>query len=152
VKGGMVMLLYHGSDVVVETPKIFASARTLDFGSGFYTTTNSDQAIDFDIEQAKSKLSVLEFYSADEEWLDFVSANRMGKQLTAKHDIVIGSVANDTVYRVFGLYENGLIDKETALKQLKIQKLYNQVVFCSETALLCLTFIGTLDAKEMSAR
>ena len=103
---------------------------------------------DFDIERAKDNLSVLEFRSADEEWLDFVSANRMGKPLAAKHDIVIGAVANDTIYRVVGLYENGLIDKETALRQLKIPKLYNQVVFCSEAALLHLTFTGTLDTKE----
>ena len=72
----------------------------------------------------------------------------MGKALTAKHDIVIGAVANDTIYRVFSLYENGLIDKEIALKQLKIQKLYNQVVFCTEKALQCLIFTGTLDKKE----
>ena len=45
-KGGIGTLLYHGSDVVVENPKILASARTLDFGAGFYTTTNSGQAID----------------------------------------------------------------------------------------------------------
>ena len=41
------MLLYHGSDVVVEIPRILESNRTLDFGAGFYTTTYKAQAIDF---------------------------------------------------------------------------------------------------------
>ena len=38
------MILYHGSDVVVDNPKIIKSNRTLDFGNGFYTTTSKEQA------------------------------------------------------------------------------------------------------------
>lgn len=36
------MRLYHGSDVVVEKPILLPRQRTLDFGAGFYTTTNND--------------------------------------------------------------------------------------------------------------
>ncbi|MBY6825647.1 DUF3990 domain-containing protein, partial [Clostridium botulinum] len=32
------MILYHGSNVIVEDPKIIKATRTLDFGYGFYTT------------------------------------------------------------------------------------------------------------------
>lgn len=32
------MKLYHGSNIVVEKPKIFQSDRRLDFGTGFYLT------------------------------------------------------------------------------------------------------------------
>ncbi|MBR1742397.1 MAG: DUF3990 domain-containing protein [Lachnospiraceae bacterium] len=38
------MLVYHGSYLPVERPKIIVSNRTLDFGRGFYTTTNYEQA------------------------------------------------------------------------------------------------------------
>ena len=38
------IILYHGSNVAVERPKIIQSQRTLDFGEGFYTTTNKQQA------------------------------------------------------------------------------------------------------------
>jgi hypothetical protein len=43
----MVMILCHGSDVVVEKPILIEQRRTLDFGAGFYTTTNKEQAINF---------------------------------------------------------------------------------------------------------
>ena len=41
------MILYHGSNVVVEQPKLIRQNRYLDFGFGFYTTTNRDQAVNF---------------------------------------------------------------------------------------------------------
>ena len=34
------MILYHGSNVTVEQPKLIKQNRYLDFGFGFYTTTN----------------------------------------------------------------------------------------------------------------
>lgn len=34
------MIVYHGSNVIVEKPKLIIQNRTLDFGPGFYTTTN----------------------------------------------------------------------------------------------------------------
>lgn len=37
-------LLYHGSNMVVEQPRLIGQARGLDFGAGFYTTTNEAQA------------------------------------------------------------------------------------------------------------
>lgn len=36
------MILYHGSNVTVEYPKLIRQNRYLDFGFGFYTTTNRD--------------------------------------------------------------------------------------------------------------
>lgn len=41
----MIMLLYHGSNLTVAVPKLVPQNRFLDFGYGFYTTTNKAQAI-----------------------------------------------------------------------------------------------------------
>ena len=41
------MILYHGSNMVVNEPKLVEQNRYLDFGYGFYTTTNRDQAENF---------------------------------------------------------------------------------------------------------
>lgn len=38
------MIVYHGSDVVVQTPDVLHSYRNLDFGKGFYVTTVREQA------------------------------------------------------------------------------------------------------------
>ena len=38
------MILYHGSNIAVEKPKILQSDRRLDFGTGFYLTSSYEQA------------------------------------------------------------------------------------------------------------
>ena len=69
------MILYHGSNVVVSKPRLIHQNRFLDFGFGFYTTTNKMQAIAF------AECSLLRFDAPNEAWLDFVSENR-GQQDT----------------------------------------------------------------------
>lgn len=39
------MKLYHGSNVEVAYPGLIEQNHTLDFGFGFYTTTNLDQVV-----------------------------------------------------------------------------------------------------------
>lgn len=41
------MLVYHGSNVEVEKPRLIRQNRFLDFVYRFYTTTNKNQAINF---------------------------------------------------------------------------------------------------------
>ena len=43
------MLLYHGSNVTVEKPEIKTSIRGLDFGDGFYLTSDIEQAKKFSV-------------------------------------------------------------------------------------------------------
>ena len=38
------MILYHGSHVEVRNPQLLQNQRELDFGKGFYTTTDFEQA------------------------------------------------------------------------------------------------------------
>ena len=92
------MLIYHGSYMEVKNPEIRKPNRNHDFGIGFYTTTNEEQAIkyskivynrqggiptisryEFDYEKAKQNLKLKIFDSSNEEWFDFVCDKRMGK-------------------------------------------------------------------------
>jgi len=41
------LALFHGSNQIVEKPIVTNRFKTLDFGEGFYTTTNQEQAEDF---------------------------------------------------------------------------------------------------------
>ena len=161
------MKVYHGSLDVVENPEIRVVDRYLDFGYGFYTTMNEEQAVnwtakqknrkgtnigyvskyEFDIEKAESELKIIRFDKADKEWLDFVSANRKG-QCGETYDIVIGPVADDGVYEVVRFYEIGVYDLEEALKRLKVEELYNQVLFHTEKSLTYLRFIGAEEIYE----
>ena len=162
------MILYHGSNVVVSKPKLIRQNRFLDFGFGFYTTTNKDQAVNFadkvtkrrktgqrsvsiyeiDEDIAFSECSILRFDEATEEWLNFVSDNRSGKHESETYDFVFGPVANDDVYRTFALYTSGVLTKKQTLEQLKIKKLYNQLVLKTDKALSYLQFVGIVSREE----
>jgi hypothetical protein len=161
------MILYHGSNVVVERPQLVKQTRYLDFGYGFYTTENKTQAISFaekvyrrrkegspivsvyDIDEtaAFAACSLLRFDSPSEEWLDFVYGNRMGTYRGMPYELIYGAVANDDVYETFNLFATGALDKEDTLKRLKVKKLYNQLVFTSQKALSFLKFKSILDKE-----
>lgn len=156
------MILYHGSNVIVDQPKLIRQNRYLDFGFGFYTTTSREQAVNFaqkvtdrrkmgeatlniySVNEAVAfqECKVLQFDSPDEAWLDFVAANRQGTYQGEKYDLIYGAVANDDVYRTIALYMTGVLDKEQTLSSLKIRKLFNQLVFATEKSLQYLKFEG----------
>ena len=159
------MELFHGSLEIVMMPEIRQSNRTLDYGNGFYTTTSHHQAeswvkrrmkeccvnkgyvnvYDF-YKAAADKLNVLVFNNATEEWVDFVMMNRTKKGFKHSYDIVYGPVANDRVYAAFALYEGGLLDKETLIKELKTYRLVDQFLFHTVKSLSYLKF---KQAKEV---
>ncbi len=67
--------LYHGSNVIVDKPVLLAQNHTLDFGSGFYTTTNESQARSFSEKvrlRRKSSKAIVNVYSLDEKALGFL--------------------------------------------------------------------------------
>lgn len=162
------MIVYHGSNVVVSQPRLIHQHRFLDFGFGFYTTTNKGQAIAFaekvyrrrreggkivnvyelDEKTAFADCTLLRFDAPDEAWLDFVSKNRSGQYDGPIYDMIYGPVANDDVYATFTLYTAGVLTKEQTLDALKVKKLYNQLVFTSEKALGYLKYMGTLPKGE----
>ena len=154
------MILYHGSNMVVEKPRLIEQNRFLDFGYGFYTTTNKAQAENFaqkiaarrggtptvnvyeiDDNIGSELLKIKRFNAPDEEWLDFVSAHRNGTYDGEQYDLIIGAVANDDVYRTLQVYSAGLLTKEQALEALKIKKLFDQYVFATNEAISLLKFI-----------
>lgn len=153
------MELYHGSNVVVERPRLLPGQRALDFGRGFYATSGLNQAqrwarsvtrrqgagapvvnrYDFD-DVGAHDLKVLAFDRPDGDWLDFVVGNR--KDVVGNHgyDLVIGPVANDATMPVINDYMAGAYPREIAIQLLLPQRLTDQYAFCSNKALAFLTF------------
>jgi hypothetical protein len=167
------MTLYHGSDQIIEFPELRPSIRTLDFGQGFYTTTNKEQAINFavkvydrslrtggipkgkfisiyevDYEAMQRELDILHFKSTDEVWFDFVMANRRNSYTGTKYDIIYGPVANDTIYRTLIAYETGEVSKTETIARLKVRQLFDQMTFASQRSLSFLKFSGSMEAPN----
>lgn len=149
------MILYHGSNVVIEKIELEKSRPYKDFGKGFYLSDSEEQAMEmarfksltfggkpivskfsFDLAVMHCKnlrIKLLEKYS--EEWADFVFANRDGKDVE-RYDIVYGPIANDKVGLQIRKLKDGAIDKNEFLNRLKYMKgITYQYYFGTEEAI-----------------
>ena len=158
------MRLYHGSTVVVRKPSLKPGRTNADFGKGFYTTGNPEQAerwahIKQEREQAlRAVVSVYEFDEtlldnaswnirrfdgADEAWLYFVTNCR--KSRGHEYDLVLGPVANDKVFTTVNLFESGILTAEAAILQLRAYKTYDQMSFHSAKTIDTLHFVESYE-------
>ena len=154
----------------MKNPKNLTSSRVGDFGRGFYTTSNLEQARRWAQIQAKQEelsagivtafevpdnlfehpeLRIKTFENANEEWLDFVLANRKNVDFDHEFDIVRGPVADDRVYVCLNILEDGLADQETVIKKLKTYVLADQILFHTAKSLLFLEYSAT---EEVSCK
>ena len=153
------MILYHGSYTAVSEPDVLQSRKAVDFGSGFYTTPLREQAEKWCArflrtrgeaflstyaldELALQRFNVLVFDSYDGEWLDYISACRLGND-PCLHDVVIGGGADDKVFNTCELYFKGFIDKAAALDRLRFERPNSQYCFKTQAAIdSCLAYRG----------
>lgn len=166
------MKIYHGSTVIVKKPSLEILNHRTDFGKGFYTTTDVEQAKKWTNIKRKrlelkndnsqkihkyinvyeyienNELNILNFEQATEEWLKFVFINRQSDELVHKYDIVIGPVANDNLYQVLVNYEEGIYNVEETIKRLKTYLLSNQISFHTSKALDCIKYIETIELGD----
>lgn len=158
--------VYHGSIEEVKNPEIREPNRSLDYGSGFYTTTSYEQAKRLVERRMKDKgvnVGYLNVYELDEdlvkrmkslifekpteEWVDFVMKNRTERGFIHDYDIVYGPVADDSVYTQFTLYEGGVISLPTLIQELKTYRLVDQYLFHTEESLLAIKFVESKEIK-----
>jgi hypothetical protein len=133
------MILYHGSYMEVKRPDLSFSRNELDFGVGFYTTPIREQAekwslrfkrrekqavvseYEFD-NNVMERLSVLTFETYSDDWLEFVTSCRTGRDSICNYDLIIGGVANDDVFNTLQLYLDNLISRQETIKRLRYEK------------------------------
>ena len=163
------MKVYHGGFTEVSEPKILEPSHSMDFGNGFYVTTDLKQAKKWSLikkdrfHYKKAVVSVFEmddmifktadlktkvFHDANEKWLNFVMANRQNIHFTYDYDAVMGAVANDNVYASLNLYEQGFLGKKELLEELMTWKYVDQICFHTEKALKYLQFIKSEEVSK----
>ena len=141
------MILYHGSTLEVQQPRILKSEIGRDFGFAFYTTDIQAQAERWArrramIESRRTKTKVQAIVSAYEwdEWLDLVVTCRSRTDYSHGYDIVEGKIANDNVGETVSYVMQGIMRKEDAIERLRFEQINNQIAFCTEAALRALHF------------
>ncbi len=159
------MLLYHGSNTIVQEPKIIVSEKGRDFGFAFYLTPIQAQAERwakrkqkvakssgafvsvFEWDENKKGLKFKRFPKPDLPWLDMIIKCRSESSFRHGFDIVEGKIADDSVGETVLFVMDGVMKKEDALERLKFQKINSQIAFCSEEALKRLHFVGSYEVK-----
>jgi hypothetical protein len=156
-----IMELYHGTNIKFEQAKILVPNRALDFGAGFYVTSDKEQASGwahtvvrrsesgrpllntYELDETNiGSLSVLKFEKPNKEWLDFVCANRLENLVGQDYDLIIGPIANDRTMPVLNAYmaaKNKDLYAPVALNDIRADRLTDQFVFKTEKSLSFLT-------------
>ena len=148
------VMVYHGSTEKVENPICRFGRKNLDFGLGFYVTNLREQAVAWANNMARNRkqtallnryrldrdaiLKVAKckvFKAYDEEWLRFIVGNRSGENLAKEYDYVEGGVANDRVVDTINLYMAGLMELNSALKELAKHQPNNQMCILNQDLL-----------------
>jgi hypothetical protein len=163
------MKLYHGTFTPdIKQPDLAKCRQKTDFGKGFYTTKNFEQAknwailrknrfhakeayiIEYEINDtilSSGKYKIKQFNSATQEWLEFVFNNRKGI-VVETYDMVIGPVANDSLYATLLLYEQGVLSVEATIAQLKTYTLFDQLSFHTSKAIELVRFVKTINVPD----
>jgi hypothetical protein len=165
---GVNMLLYHGSNLIVEKPRLIPQSRGLDFGAGFYLTTSEAQArkfsssvvkrrnsgaptvniYEYDEVNANKTLDIAVFPEPNAIWLEFVRDNRLKTYVGKQYDVIFGPVADDRVYQTIQALVIGQFTVEAALVALKPHKLFDQYCFATEKALTMLKYLTSVTRQE----
>ena len=165
------MILFHGTNIDFEKIDLSRAEPYKDFGTGFYTTTLHDQAVQMARRKSRifgGKPCVLSYSAPDDllslssvhikcfekptkEWAVFIinNRNREFKDLSSpltnrdnKYDIVYGPVANDTLTTLIQRYHHGFIDEEILLREMEYVSPTEQYSFHTEAAIALLKKAG----------
>ena len=135
------MILYHTSDQVIKHPDVHHGRKNADFGWGFYLTPDRDfarrwakeNAIVNEYELDETGLDIYRF-SRSREWFEYIFHNRrLRDDLSA--DVIIGPIANDTIFDTMGIISSGYLEADEALKLLMVGPEYTQVAIKNAKAI-----------------
>ena len=148
------MILYHGSYKIIKEPDLSFSRSKTDFGKGVYFTPIKDQADNWarrflrergtaivsfyeflpeKNDKLPADIKILEFETYNIEWLNFITACRLGQPVDSDRDLVIGGVANDKIFDTLQLYFDNLIGADEAIGRLRYNKPNFQYCFKTQT-------------------
>ena len=147
--------LFHGSSSIVRVPDLSISRTDIDFGQGFYLSPEPITSIKWacrtvssicnEYEMSFDNLKVHKF-ELDKDWLNYVIRNRA--EQTDQHsdfddyDVLIGAIADDKLFHIIDLYEDGLISVENAIKIMNCMDYGSQYVLKTDKAINNLEYTG----------
>ena len=147
--------LYHSGYEEIREPDVHRGRRNADLGQGFYTTDKREFACRWAREKPGAEIYVNNYeldpeglnikkFSRDEEWFRYVFSNRRSlPDYLSEYDVVIGPIANDTIFDTLGIMTSGYLSDEEAMKLLCIGPCYQQITLKTLKAKEHLRFISS---------
>lgn len=150
------MTLYHTGPVEIREPDLSRGRKNADFGPGFYLSPDLDfsrrwagpEAVvnEYDLDESGLLIRRL---TRNEEWFRCIFCNRRSLD-TLSGDVIIGPIANDTLFDTLGMITSGFLPDKDALQLLMIGPEYTQAVIKTEKALRQLRWIRAEKAVRQS--
>ena len=139
------MHLYHTSYQIIREPDVHHGRKNADFGQGFYLTPDYDFACRW-AKERKGELPIINTYELDMsnlvihtfernmDWFSYLFQNRRNAADGLEADVVIGPIANDTIYDTIGIITSGYLKDAQAVQLLMLGPAYTQVAIKTEKA------------------
>lgn len=154
------MLLYHAGHHRLPNPDIRIGRKNADFGQGFYLSPG-EEFLGKWLREHKDEHAWVNVYELDlsglrvrhlhrdGEWYDTIRRNRAGLPGPwGEEDVIIGPIANDTVYNTYGIFTSGLLPKAQALALLRIGPEYEQVAVKTDRARAQLRWLSARELEQ----
>ena len=146
--------VFHAGYELIMRPDLGRGRKNADFGQGFYMTKDYEFATRWAREKSGADV-ILNTYELDEsglnikyldrneEWFRYIFANRRVKpDEFSEYDVIVGPIANDTIFNTLGIMTSGYISDDEALKLMCVGPMYQQVVLKSQAAVDNLHFVS----------
>ena len=158
------LTLYHSGYQEIRSPDVHYGRRNADFGQGFYLTEDRDFACIWAREKKGSDIILNQYeldcddllihrFGREEDWYEYILENRTGKPDRYRDfDVIIGPIANDTIYDTSGIIFSGFLSKEEALTLLRLGPQYTQITLKTERAVSHLSWKNACIISPEEAR
>ncbi len=169
----MKLIIYHGSDNIIDKPNYEGGRKFSDFGRGFYATTNIEMAKSW-ATRKKDKPSYVNKYmfnvdglnsltfDLDIHWILFIAYNRglilndeinniLNKKYENIHeyDVIIGPTADDKMFDTLNLFFNNNITIDHCLHALNSMDLDVQYNIKTQAGIDAVEFSSATQLDEL---
>ncbi len=153
------MNLYHTGFEIIKNPDVHMGRANADFGQGFYLTADEEFAHRW-ARVRKDRQTIVNAYVLDtsdlvvynftrnEEWFKYIFNNRGGYPDKLEADVVIGPIANDTIYDTYGVITSGVLEPHEAMRLLMIGPEYHQIALKTDKAAGNLEWVSSVELSE----
>ncbi|MBB6713478.1 DUF3990 domain-containing protein [Clostridium gasigenes] len=169
----MNLIVYHGSDNIIDKPKHNGGRNFSDFGLGFYITTNIDMAKDWASRKKDRPAYVNKYlfntegiksltFDLDINWILFIAYNRgliLNKELKEllqekyknlnEYDIIVGPTVDDRMFDTLNMFFSNTITLEHCLQSLNSMDLDIQYNVKSSEGINALLHIKKIELDDI---